>query len=94
MDGSIQIFEYRFDRPNLPIGVWCDLISKEPEEVFEIFNKIKLQGFDIRDNHTNQQIEPGNVLVTYSFPTLTTSKVQWEKRLGGMLVADIAMETY
>ena len=76
----------------VPIEEWCDLLSKEPGEVFEMFRNIRLQGFDIRDNHTNQQIEPGKVLVTYAFPTLTTSKVQWEKRLGGMLQEEIAME--
>ena len=79
----------------VPIEEWCKLFSKEPLEIFELFKDLKLQGFDIRDNHTNPRIEPNHVLVTYAFPTLTTAKVQWEKSLGGMVrsIVDLAIST-
>lgn len=70
---------------------WCNTFNVKEDEGLHLFQKLKYHGFDIRDNSTNENISPGDVLVTYSFPTLTTTKVQWGKKLGGMNV-DISKE--
>jgi len=67
------------------LSKWCELLSKTPEELFDLFSHMKMQGFDIRDNTSNPNIASSHVLVTYPFPSLTTNKVQWEKKLGGMI---------
>ena len=74
------------------LSSWCNLFNVNEDEAFHLFQKLKSYGFDIRDNSTNQNISPGDVLVTYRFPTLTTSKVQWQKKLGGMIVDAIVEE--
>jgi len=95
-DNSIWKYASILSESNL-VGVitglsrWCDVLNVEENEAFLLFQKLKSHGFDIRDNTTNQNISPGDVLVTYRFPTLTTSKVQWEKKLGGMIV-DLSVE--
>lgn len=95
-DKSIWSYASILSRSNL-VGVitglssWCDVFKLEENETFSLFRKLKSFGFDVRDNTTNQNISPGDVLVTYRFPTLTTSKVQWEKMLGGMIV-DISID--
>lgn len=96
-DNSIWKYASILSQSNL-VGVitglssWCNLFNVNEDEAFHLFQKLKSYGFDIRDNSTNQNISPGDVLVTYRFPTLTTSKVQWQKKLGGMIVDAIVEE--
>lgn len=90
-DKSIWSYASNLSSSNLigkitPLSNWCDVFNLEENETFSLFRKLKSFGYDVRDNKTNQNISPGDVLVTYGFPTLTTSKVQWEKMLGGMIV--------
>lgn len=64
---------------------WCEIFGTSKIMTFNLLRDLKAHGFDVRDHHTNHNIEPGDVLITYPFPTLAKGKVQWEKRLGGMM---------
>lgn len=66
------------------LSEWSKSFGTNDDDGFEILKKLKRLGYDIRDNSTNQNISRGSILVTYAFPTLNTSKVQWDKKLGGV----------
>lgn len=52
--------------------------SSEMQSAAEFLRKL---GYEIRNNNTNPQIEPGNWLIPYSFPTLTPLSVQLRKKV-------------
>lgn len=50
-------------------------------EVSEMANFLKEVGYEIRNHNTNPQIEEGNILIPYLFPTLSNLSVQLRKTL-------------
>lgn len=51
------------------------------DNVLSIAEHLKSIGYEIRNHYTNPQIEPGNWLIPYAFPTLTPLSVQLWKKL-------------
>lgn len=51
------------------------------EEVFDVAEYLRKIGYEIRNHNTNPQIEEGQWLIPYAFPTLTKQSVQLRKRL-------------
>ena len=51
------------------------------DNVLDIAEYLRRIGYEIRNHYTNPQIEPGNWLIPYVFPTLTPLSVQLWKKL-------------
>jgi len=51
------------------------------DNVLSIAEYLRSIGYEVRNHYTNPQIEPGNWLIPYSFPTLTPLSVQLWKKL-------------
>ena len=51
------------------------------EELIEVAQFLRSLGYEIRNHGTNPQIEEGNWLIPYAFPTLTPQSVQLRKKV-------------
>ncbi len=51
-------------------------------EIFSYLKRLRIMGYEIRNHQTNPQINPGEYLIPYAFPTLTPKSVQLRKTLG------------
>ena len=58
-----------------------DCWSTSEEELIEVAQFLRSLGYEIRNHGTNPQIEEGNWLIPYSFPTLTPQSVQLRKKV-------------
>lgn len=65
------------------VGTAClaEAWDVKPEEVILAAEHLKSLGYEVRNNSTNPQIEKGNWLIPYAFPTLTHLSVQLWKKL-------------
>ena len=59
------------------------LLQLASNEVFAFLQWLRNLGYEVRNQNTNPQISEGDVLIPYSFPTLTPRSVQLHKSLGG-----------
>ena len=55
----------------------------EETQLYEIAEFFRDLGYEIRNHNTNPQINEGEWLIPYSFPTLTKLSVQLRKRVRG-----------
>ena len=58
-----------------------DCWSISEEELIGVAQFLRNLGYEIRNHGTNPQIEEGNWLIPYAFPTLTPQSVQLRKRV-------------
>ena len=58
-----------------------DCWSTSERELIEVAQFLRSLGYEIRNHGTNPQIEEGNWLIPYSFPTLTPQSVQLRKKV-------------
>lgn len=57
----------------------ADIWGVSKNEIIQIAEELKFLGYEIRNNNTNPQIEEGNWLIPYTFPTLNPKSVQLKK---------------
>lgn len=55
----------------------------DASQIFDVAGFLRRLGYEIRNHHTNPQIERDNWLIPYAFPTLTNLSVQLRKKLRG-----------
>lgn len=55
--------------------------SVKPNDVLKIAEYLRRLGYEIRNHNTNPQIEEGNWLIPYAFPTLIPQSVQLRKKV-------------
>lgn len=58
-----------------------DCWSTSERELVEVAQFLRSLGYEIRNHGTNPQIEEGNWLIPYAFPTLTPQSVQLRKKV-------------
>lgn len=58
-----------------------DYWSTSERELVEVAQFLRSLGYEIRNHGTNPQIEEGNWLIPYAFPTLTPQSVQLRKKV-------------
>lgn len=58
-----------------------DCWSTSERELIEVAQFLRSLGYEIRNHGTNPQIEEGNWLIPYAFPTLTPQSVQLRKKV-------------
>ena len=63
---------------------FATLLQLHPEEIGRSFQKLRGIGYEIRNNNTNPQINAGEYLIPYAFPTLNPRSVQLKKSLGAI----------
>jgi len=68
-------------RKILPDYELADILGVSCSEVIDYAQKMRDFGYEIRNNKTNPQIEKGQWLIPYAFPTLTPLSVQLRKTL-------------
>jgi DNA (cytosine-5)-methyltransferase 1 len=61
-------------------GTYQDLFGY-PEPIFPIFEYLRKLGYEVRNHNTNPQIQYGDYLIPYAFPTLTPRSIQLRKTL-------------
>jgi DNA (cytosine-5)-methyltransferase 1 len=59
----------------------ADMLGIPSVEVIDYAQRMRDYGYEIRNNNTNPQIEKGQWLIPYAFPTLTPLSVQLRKTL-------------
>ena len=52
------------------------------DEILSYFQCLRKMGYEVRNHNTNPQINRGDYLIPYAFPTLTPRSVQLRKNLG------------
>jgi DNA (cytosine-5)-methyltransferase 1 len=52
------------------------------DDVFFYLKCLRGMGYEVRNHNTNPQLNPGEYLIPYAFPTLTPRSVQLRKNLG------------
>lgn len=53
----------------------------EPDMAFEVLNRLRAWGYEVRSRNTNPQIPDGKFLIPYAFPTLNRRSIQGKKSL-------------
>ncbi len=57
------------------------LLGLDGNNVLPFLERLRLMGYEVRNNNTNPQIDAGDFLIPYTFPTLTPRSVQLRKNL-------------
>ena len=60
----------------------ASLWAVKAEDVFSYLQSLRSIGYEVRNHNTNPQINKGEYLIPYTFPTLTPRSVQLGKHLG------------
>ncbi|MDF5732337.1 MAG: DNA cytosine methyltransferase, partial [Rhizonema sp. PD38] len=60
----------------------ASLWGVKAENVFSYLQFLRIMGYEVRNQNTNPQINKGEYLIPYAFPTLTPRSVQLRKNLG------------
>lgn len=59
----------------------ADILSIKPSRLEGKLKELRKLGYEVRSNNTNPQIQPGEYLIPYTFPSLTNRSVQLNKSL-------------
>lgn len=77
----MPVVDGRVTHRMLPDYELADILGIERTEVIDYAQTMRALGYEIRNSNTNPQIEPGQWLIPYAFPTLTPLSVQLRKTL-------------
>lgn len=77
----IPVVDDRITHRMLPEHELAEVWNIQEDGVIEYAQKMRNLGYEIRNSNTNPQIESGQWLIPYAFPTLTPLSVQLRKTL-------------